>query len=320
MQSNIHPGPSGIRQILSGLALGIATWAAAAAFATAADPAPPDKPFLWRVEGNGIEKPSHLFGTIHLSNDRIRQLHPAAEQAFDAAGAFHAEVTMEPAAQMAAAALMMRRDNRTLSDSIGPELTEALADRLAEIQPGLDIAILQPMKTWAAAMIVVMLPYQLEGREALDQILWNRAQAAGKTVHGLEEIADQIGAFDVLDEDQQVLFLRETLATLEDGDDMMRQLIAAYEAGDEQTLGDLLTESMTFGENEDPAVIEAGEKLIKALIADRDTAMAAKIHEILREDPARSHFFAVGAAHYLGDESIRKHLEDKGYTITRVPE
>ena len=37
----------------------------------------PAKPLLWKIEGNGLEKPSYLFGTIHVSTPAIATLHPA---------------------------------------------------------------------------------------------------------------------------------------------------------------------------------------------------------------------------------------------------
>jgi uncharacterized protein YbaP (TraB family) len=284
-----------------------------------AEPAPPDRPMLWRVEGKGLEKPSYLFGTIHLATDRVEKLHPAAEQAFTAADVVHTEISLELADQMAAAMFMMRRDGKKLSDSIGPELTAELKKQLEAIQPGLDIATLQPMKTWAAAMLVVLLPHQLEGRKPLDLILWNRAKEMKKTTGALEDIKGQIGAFDILNEEEQVIYLRETLALLKDHAGLIDGLVAAYEKGDDAALQKLLAESMEL-ESDDEKVKDINHRLMDALLAKRDIAMADKIHEVLTAEPGKAHFFAVGAAHYLGENSIRKHLADKGYTITRITE
>lgn len=287
--------------------------------ASFAAPAPPDKPILWRVEGNGLEKPSHLFGTIHLSNERIAQLHPAAERAFNAADSLHTEISFNIGDQMAAGIMMMRRDGMKLSQSIGPELTAEIKARLAEIHPDLDMTILEPMKTWAAATMLVMLPYQLDGTKALDVILWERATEQEKSTGGLEKIADQFGAFEILNEQEQIIYLRETLAQMKEGKDMIPDLISAYEAGDIGKIDRLVTESMELSD-EDEEVRRIGERLIESLITKRDESMAAAIHNILKEEPARSHFFAVGTAHYLGEISIRSHLEAKGYTITRITE
>ena len=312
-----HPASAAMRAARTTIASALLGILAATAPAAHADPAPPDRPFLWRIDGDALQKPSYLFGTIHLSNDRIAQLHPAAEQAFVGADALFTEITLNPADQMAAAMLMMRRDGKTLSESIGPELTKKLAAQLREIQPGLDIAIFQPMKTWAAGMMVVMLPHQLDGRKALDAILWERATQAGQQTGGLEMIADQIGAFEILNEAEQVIYFRETLKAIGEAEDTIEKLIAAYETGDATTLETLLEESMKLDE-EDEQVRDIGQRLIAALITQRDVSMAAKIHDTLTQNPEKSAFFAVGAAHLLGDQSIRKHLETKGYTITRI--
>lgn len=303
--------------VIPRLAAGLTAWLAASVLAIADVPQPPDRPFLWRVEGGALEKPSHLFGTIHMSNERIRQLHPAAEQAFAAADAVFTEISLDMADQMAGAMLMMRRDGKTLSEAIGPELTAQLEAQLKAIQPGLDITILQRMKTWAAAMMVVMLPHQLDGHKALDMILWERAKAAEKQTGGLEKIQDQVAAFETLNEEEQIIYLRETLDSLADAGNIFERLIAAYEAGDGAVLDALLTESMKL-DGDDEHVRNINEHLIDALITNRDETLAEKIDEILRDNPGKSSFFAVGAAHFLGDHSIRQHLEAKGYTITRI--
>jgi uncharacterized protein YbaP (TraB family) len=35
----------------------------------------PEKPLLWKIEGKGLEKPSYLFGTIHLGAEAVTTLH-----------------------------------------------------------------------------------------------------------------------------------------------------------------------------------------------------------------------------------------------------
>jgi uncharacterized protein YbaP (TraB family) len=144
--------------------------------------APPDKPMLWEIEGNPLEKPSHLFGTMHLTTSRIAKLHPAAERAFDMADTVATELSWAPKEQMVGVMVMMR----------------------------------------------------------------------------------------------------------DDGD----------------------------GERER----SVGEKLVKSLLTDRDRTMAETIDKMLRDDPAKSRFIAVGAGHLVSETSIVSHLEKKGWKITRITE
>lgn len=279
--------------------------------------APPDQPLLWRVEGPGLTTPSHLFGTIHLSTPRIARLHPAAQRAFDAADALVTEISLDPQAQLTGSAVLMRGDGGTLSASAGPEVMKALDQRLKAINPALGTEVFDPMKTWAAAAGAVMLPHQLKGGQALDQILWNLATKGGKKASGLETMKEQAAAFEVLDEKEQVAYLRETLASWDKNEALMARMIAAYEKGDADAIGALMVESIRdFGEDE--ASRKLGEKLLKSLLTDRDLRMAERIDALLRRDPTQSRFIAIGAAHLIGDTSVRKHLETRGYRIERV--
>jgi len=285
--------------------------------AAADEAAPPDKPLLWKIEGNALAKPSHLFGTVHLTTPRIAKLHPAAQRAFDKADTVATELSLDPKEQMAGVMVMMRDDGSTLSESIGEELAGKLQARLKGINPARDAAVFEPMKTWTVAAAVVLLPHQLEGRKALDQLIWNRAKDAGKEAIGLENLKDQAAAFEVLDEEEQVIYLGATLENFDKNARILRQIIADYEKGDAESIDKAMVESMRdLGDGERERAI--GEKLVKSLLFERDRTMAETIDAMLREDPAKSRFIAVGAGHLVGEKSIRKHLEDKGWKITRI--
>lgn len=284
---------------------------------SAQEAAPPDKPLLWKIEGNSLEKTSYLFGTIHLTTPRIEKLHPAAEKAFDASDTVATEISMDPEVQLASVMLMMRKDGSTLSKSIGEELTGKLDVTLKGINPALDSAIMQPMKTWAVAAAVTLLPYQLEGRKALDQLIWQRAKDADKQAIGLETMKEQVAAFEVLEEAEQVVFLKSTLENFAKNDRLLREMISDYEKGDAEAINRTFIKSIReLGENERERAV--GEKLLKSIMTGRDRTMAETIDAMLRKDSSKSHFIAVGAGHLVSDNSIRAHLEKKGWKINRI--
>lgn len=292
------------------------TWHASADEAAA----PPDNPLLWKIESDALQKPSHLFGTIHLTTPRIAKLHPAADRAFEQADAVVTEITLDPKTQLEGVALMMRDDGIKLSESIGPDTAAKLDATLNGMNPAFTAELFEPMKTWAVAAAVVLMPYQLKGNKSLDQLLWQRATREEKSTSGLEEMKDQLAAFEGgLSEAEQVTYLRATLENLDESAALVEQIIASYEKGDENAIGDLMVRSIRdFGKNEQERDI--GKRLLKRLLTDRDVTMAATIDSLLKKHPGKSYFFAVGAAHLICDSSIRKHLEAKGYRITRITE
>ena len=282
----------------------------------------PEKPLLWKVEGKGMEKPSYLFGTIHLGDKRVTTLHPAALKAFESADAVYTEVPMDTATQMKAAPMMMRKDGKTLNESIGPDLAARVNEELKVINPALDSTPFQPMATWAMGMVIPLLPDQLSGLVALDKTLWDKAIADKKEVGAIETIESQVNIFAEMTEEEQVIFLSETMRTLkkerEEGTNSMEQLLKAYISGNTgEVVGEL---NRALEEMEKGEYAEMGKKLMKRLLEDRDASMAKTIEGILAKEPKKVHFFAVGAAHLSTEKSIRSHLEEDGYTVTRIAE
>lgn len=282
----------------------------------------PEKPLLWKVEGNGLETPSYLFGTIHLGTGPLAKLHPAASAALDEADHVFTEVAFDPGTQMAMAASALRKDGMTLSESIGPELAAELGAELKRINPEFEIGPFDTLKTWAIAMTLQLLPSQLKGEKAVDLLIWETAAAAEKKLGGLEKPTDQIEIFEAFDEAGQIAMLAETLRIMRkdraENRDSVADLIAAYVTGDPEKVQAEIEKSMqAMAEGEHK---ELGERLMKRLLEDRDVSMATTIGTLLAENPATGHFFAVGAGHLAGETSIRSHLTAKGYTISRISE
>ena len=280
----------------------------------------PVKPLLWKIEGKGLSKISYLFGTIHLGSGPLAKLHPAAEKAFQEADIVYTEIPIDENTQMKMAMQLIRNDEKTLSQSIGADLTKQVKAELKAINPALDITPFQPMKTWFMAASLPTLKAQLSGEKAMDQTLWKRAEAANKKTGSIETADSQLQLFDQFTEDEQIISLSETLRVMkEDREakvDSTQSLIDAYVAGDVDALRKEIEKSfarMTNGEHK-----ELGLRFQKSLLEDRDLKMAETISEKLKQSPDQCHFFAAGAAHFSGEASIRAHLEKRGYTITRI--
>ncbi|GAA5122325.1 TraB/GumN family protein [Luteolibacter yonseiensis] len=288
----------------------------------AAAPEHPVKPLLWKVEGDGLKQPSYLFGTIHLSVPPVGTLHPAAETAFKAADVVCTEIPLDTATQMEIVPMLMRKDGKTLDESIGDKLAKELNDELKQVNPQLDSTPFQSLKTWGVAVTVPMLPYQLKGEQPLDAKIWERATKEGKATGSLETVASQLKLFEDFTEAEQTSMLGDVLKQLredrEAGTDATASLIAAYVSGDEKRVLDEVNKSMqrsAEGENK-----ELGERFMKRFLTDRDAAIASVIDEKLKGSPDKTHFFAVGAAHLTGKPGIPGQLITKGYRITRITE
>jgi hypothetical protein len=200
----------------------------------------PEKPLLWKIEGNGLAKPSYLFGTIHIGTKQVVTLHPAAQKAFDSAGVVYTEVSMDPKARKDVLPLVRRKDGKTLSESIGKELSQRLTEELKHVNLALKAEGLDPLVTWMAAILLHTLPDLLKGDPALDEVLWNKAVEGGKQTGALETVASNAAMFEKMGEAAQVAMLAGTLDVLkecrEKGEDAVGKITADYMAGDLETI------------------------------------------------------------------------------------
>src|SRR5690606_20126442 len=114
---------------------------------------------LWRIEKDGA-RPSHLFGTMHLSDPRVVRLPDTAQDAFNKAQTVVTETTdiLDPSKMMAAMAakpeLMMFTDGTTLFSLLSDEDREAVerALKARNIPP----ASVARMKPWMIASMVAL--------------------------------------------------------------------------------------------------------------------------------------------------------------------
>ncbi len=316
----MFPVAISFRTVITRLVPALFTVAALALPLLAEDATHPKHPFLWKVEGKDLQKPSWLFGTIHLSAPEMKDLHPAAEKAFTEADAVFTEIPMDLKAQMALIPTLVRTDGKSLAESIGDPLSAELDAELKAINPVLDSVPFQTMKTWVMSMTLPLLKTQLQGNIALDSILWKRATEAGQKTGGLETAASQTGIFEKFTEAENTTMLASTIRQMKDaregGEDLSDELMKAYISGDEANITGAIEKSERLMELEaDP---ELGKRFMKLLLTDRNVTMTDTIEEKLKAAPAEVQFFAVGTGHLVGKQSIVTLLSEKGYTVTRI--
>jgi uncharacterized protein YbaP (TraB family) len=260
---------------------------------------------LWRIEGGGAQ-PSHVFGTIHISDKRV-QIPPAVNRALDEARSLSIEVGLDPANLIALAARMVFTDGRDLPGVVGPELygrTAALTDSLGIPEPALRL-----FRPWAIALLLSV-PQQ-DPSEVLDYVLAAAARAQGKTVHELETMEEQVGVFEGMQESDQIVLLRQAVENYGQMPRLIERMVEAYLARD---LGAMSRLSEEMAGNSDD-LRRLNEVINRRLLVERNARMAERIHGRLKEGSA---VFAVGALHLYGDRGVLAQLEQRGWRVTRV--
>ena len=270
-------------------------------------------PLLFKIAG---AKPSYLFGTIHVPDSRLGTFPAPMNSALASADEVVTEMPLDDTSPMHAMQLSSLPAGKTLST----ELPKAVYDRLKATfdAKGLGMAfpMLERMKIWAIAVQVGLLDHLKDligGAKPIDVVLHDRAVSMTKKTSGLETENEQLAVFDGLTKDEQTRFLEESLDERDkaerDHKDLFVTLMNLYIAGDE---GPLLKELNSGFDTSKPLDV----KLMKRLITDRNKIMSDRIATKVKAP--RSYFFAVGAAHLLGDDGVVAQLKKKGLTVDRV--
>ena len=276
----------------------------------------PVKACLYKIEHKNLQKPSYLFGTIHLSDTRVINLHPNAESAFKASDIFYSEIDLDMAAQFKVAPLLMRKDGKKLTQAIGPELTSKLDAILKGINPALSSTPFESLKTWAVAVTLPLLENQLMAKKPLDVVLYQRAIDEKKKTAALESADSQVAVFDQFNEQEQQMILSDSIELMVTDQKReiksIERLLNVYLTGSTHEIAELMTLEMAQMSSDS----ELTDRLMKALLDDRNIGMANKADQFLKAEPEKCHFFAVGAAHYTGKLAVQDLLKKRGYTIT----
>lgn len=268
---------------------------------------------LFKVEGNGLESPSYIFGTHHLAPLSVIDKVGAGE-AFTESEQVIGEIDMtqdQMALGMAMQPHMMAPADSTLSKVISPEDFAIINENFKKWAPtpGMDLSMLDMMKPMVATSMVAMgmaseaMP-GFNPQEQLDSYFQLQGKNRGKTITPLETPDYQAS---VLFDSTPIAFQAEALVEmLKDPSKAMestKALTAAYEAED-------LDKMLSLSEADD----EHPEFMI-ALLDRRNADWLTKLPDMISKAPS---FIAVGALHLAGDKGIVEGLRKLGYTVTPV--
>lgn len=245
---------------------------------------------LWKVSGKGLEKPSYIFGTYHLSPLSIKDSIAAMPQAMSETAQVYGEVVMSematPAFMQSMQQQMMMPKDTTLQSLFTPEQYEEVGKAIKENMM-VDIAMLAQLKPAAINQQLVVLLYMkhtpgFNPQEQLDTYFQQQAGQQGKKVGGLETAQSQI---DILFNSQtlqrQANLLYCAISDIEKGIEQSKRLIAAYEKQDLDAMLQLMEER--DGNSCDPL---PGE--MEAMLDNRNKAWVEKMPAIMTEAPTLS--------------------------------
>jgi len=262
-----------------------------------------EKSLLWKISGNGLNKPSYLFGTIHLTCDT--SLDANTLNALEATEQLYLELDMDDKSiQMQMMKLMMMKDGAKLSTLLSPEDFKIL-DEFMKKNLNMSVKMFDSFKPF---MISSMLfPKMLDCKsKSVESELMKITKEQNEEIFGLEIAEDQMKVFDEISyQDQAEELLKTVKDNLEKDKKEFQEMITIYQNKDIEGMLKIMSDSdnKITSENQDILLNDRNKKWIPIMI------------KIIKDKPT---FFGVGAGHLAGEEGVIKLLRKKGYKVEAV--
>ena len=260
---------------------------------------------LWEISGNGLAKPSYVFGTYHFADKGFIDTMKVVNEKLAAADAVVGELVMDKSLALKLIPFMMMKET-TLDKLLTATEYKEVADFLKKIA-GYDIKMFNTMKPIAVQTLIVQYyaPKTFtKDNPAIDEYFQTYGKANGKTVLGLETAEDQAKVLFGSPIERQKEMLLKSIKNPEKDKKESLKIYNYYITQNLKQLAKIFSKPQGFTPQE-----------MDALLKNRNIKWVEKLPTLMQD---KSLFIAIGAGHLVGKDGLIKGLQAKGYTVKPV--
>jgi uncharacterized protein YbaP (TraB family) len=261
---------------------------------------------LFEISGNGLKKPSYIFGTFHILCATDMMPMDKFSPYIDHVDQLIMEIDMDnPSETGAMAKGAAISDGRTIKDVMTAE-QYAKVDEMFKSTVGVSVEAVKMLKPAILSVLVVTSPKMLgcSPPSSYELSFVKLATDKKKPITGLETVEFQSKTLESRPLEKQAQELVEMANNPQKAGDDLKKLIAAYKEQNIEKLHRLAVEQ----DKEDV-------NFQKNLLDDRNAAWIPKIESNIKTTPS---FIAVGAGHLGGPKGVVSLLRAKGYKVTPI--
>lgn len=253
---------------------------------------------LWKIEGDSIDQPSYLFGTIHMIPKKEYFFPNYMKDAFKSCEQLIMEINLNEVSlkdqlSVASTFFLDKNIDQYVSKNKLADYRTYLQDTLKMKAKKVDKLFL--MKPFYASSLIYK---KAIGKfKAYEKELNKMATKQKMSVSGLETFREQINIINSLS-------VKDQFESTPYSSVLINEYYKLLEDYKKQNLSVFWT-----------MMQEESEDVLNELLINRNKRWIPKIEMSIREKPA---FIAVGAAHLAGPEGVIELLKKQGYQVTPV--
>ncbi|MHC0446622.1 TraB/GumN family protein [Flavobacterium sp. 3-218] len=252
---------------------------------------------LWEVSGKGIQKPSYLYGTIHMICSKDYFLSEKTKVAFDKSDKLFLEINFTDPNEMSQMQ-QLAMGKEPLSKKLTPEQLVKL-DSILRKSAGMTVQQVDSFSLITVLSLISMKSFGCTDLKFYEMEFSDLAKKRNIPISGLEKVKSQ---FEILENaypnDEMLQLLEES--TSEETTELLKQ----YKNEDIEALYAATTD-----------VRFTSERTKKQILDNRNLNWVQQMPDLMKQN---SVFFAVGAGHLGGDYGVINLLRKEGYTVKPV--
>jgi uncharacterized protein YbaP (TraB family) len=252
---------------------------------------------LWEVSGNGLGKPSYLFGTVHMICGKDFVMKPKASEAFSKTSKLALEVNMADPNE-----INLIQQMAVGKELLSKKLTAEQIGRLEEVlqkSGGVSLAQVDNYTLETVMSLLFVKSFGCPDLKFYEMEFISKANESKKPIVGLEKATEQMEFLSKsFTDDELISYLQKINA------DMSNTMTTDYKNEDINRLYEMTTTKELMSAN------------TKKILLDNRNADWLKIMPGMMQK--ESVFFAVGAAHLAGDLGVINLLKKAGYAVKPI--
>jgi len=270
------------------------------------EPVVNENTLLWKITGKGLEKPSYLFGTIHMLCSEDAVLSPNMKTIIGKVDEVYFEVDLDNMFEMLGvmSKLKMRGDT-TLHDLLSEKDYEKVKNYFESKSSPLPFSMLETYKPILASSLLEQNSFPCETTAMMEQVIMQEAKHYNKKIQGMETMGYQASVLDDIpykvQAEQLVTYIDSSSANSQESKELT-EMLKAYKEQDLKKLEEMMMKG------------EVGvSQYAETLLYKRNRNWVEKLGQIL---PGKSLLIAVGAGHLPGAKGVIGLLRKAGYNVT----
>ncbi len=277
---------------------------------------------LYRISGNGLEKPSYIIGTYHLANIRFAEKIDSVKYALTKTDQVYGELNWDDVKNVDSIKMVTQASllpkGKTLKTVLSPAQF-AKVDKFMQKVMGVGLSnpkVFAQMGSQTPATLTTNLVSMMfmvghmgefDPTNPFDSYFPAQARKNNEKIGGLETLKFQA---DVLFKSTPMKRQIQQLMCLIDNEDfnnaVLSESLDAFYAQDLVALKKVIDKKLHNSCDDTP------EEFAR-MFTNRNKAWIAKMPAIMKDKPT---FFAVGAGHLVGEQGVLQLLRKAGYTVT----